>query len=220
MGGSLVLDVVRWAAIVSADTAVQFGEAEEAACIPASQRRRLPAFTRDILRCALPLMRDAPGRPIVLSSPYGDMVSTATLLADISRREPLSPSLFGLSVHNAPVGALGLCLDGPGDQTALAGDAATLSAGLVEAYVRLATAETAEVLLIHADERLPEIYAPFDDSTPGVFVAMVLRLVGASADTESVIAPGRAGAVALASSLAGGSRRLRFAPPSLRARAA
>lgn len=220
MGGSLVLDVVRWAAIVSADTAGQFGEAEEAGCIPAGQRRRLPAFTRDVLRCALPLMRDAPGRPIVLSSPNGDLASTATLLTDITRRDPLSPSLFGLSVHNAPIGALSLLLEGPGDQTALAGDAATLSAGLTEAYTRLATAEAAEVLLIHADEKLPEIYAPFEDDAPGVFVAMVLRLVGASGDAESDIAAGRVGAVALVSALANGAQRLRFAPPSLQARAA
>jgi len=220
LGGSLVLDVVRWAAIVSAETAVQFGEADEAGCIPTSQRRRLPAFTRDILRCALPLMRDAPDRPIILSSPHGDMASTATLLTDITKREPLSPSLFGLSVHNAPIGALSLCLDGPGDQTALAGGAATLSAGLLEAYARLVTAEAAEVLLIHADEKLPEIYAPFDAATPGVFVAMVLRLVGASADAESNIAAGRDGVIALVAAFANGARRLRFAPPSLQARAA
>ncbi len=220
MGGSLVLDVGRWGAIVSADTAVQFGEAEEAGCIPAGQRRRLPAFTRDILRCALPLMRDAPGRHIVLSSPHGDMISTTTLLTDITRRDPLSPSLFGLSVHNAPIGALSLMLEGPGDQTALAGDAATLSAGLTEAYARLATAEAAEVLLIHADEKLPDIYAGLDEASAGVFVAMVVRLVGASADSEIDIRPGRDGAAALVTALANGGRRLRFAPPSLHARAA
>jgi hypothetical protein len=220
LGGSLVLDVVRWAAIVSAETAVQFGEAEEAGCIPAGQRRRLPAFTRDILRCALPLMRDAPGRPIILSSPHGDMISTATLLTDITKRDPLSPSLFGLSVHNAPIGALSLLLENPGDQTALAGDAATLSAGLTEAYGRLATAEAAEVLLIHADEKLPEMYAPFDATAPGVFVAMVLRLVGGSSNAECEIAHDREGAVALVASLSDGARRLRFTPPRLHARAA
>jgi hypothetical protein len=142
LGKAFSLDVAAWAAIVSDETVEDLGAAEPVSTIPAGQRRRLPAFTRDVLRCTLPLLRERPRCPVVLTSPHGDLTSTVALLTDVVHRQILSPSLFGLSVHNAPTGALSLCLDHPGDQIALAGDAGTLSMGLMEAYARLVTGET------------------------------------------------------------------------------
>jgi len=220
LGRSLVLDVAAWAAVVSTETTAQLGAAVAETDIPASQRRRLPTFTRNVLRCALPLLQSAPQTPLILTSINGDLPSTVALLNDIARREVLSPSLFGLSVHNAPAGALSLCLENPGDQIAIGGDAATLAAGLVEAYARLSTGECATIVLIHADDRLPDVYAELDDETPGVFLAMTLTLVGASDDAEIDVEAGRAGANALVAALAAGQRRLRFSPPRLQAVAA
>jgi hypothetical protein len=220
LGKSLILEVAGWAAVVSGETTEQLGLAEAATAIPAAQRRRLPAFSRDVLRCTLPLLRDRPGCPVVLSSPHGDLISTVALLTDIARREILSPSLFALSVHNAPTGALSLCLEQPGDQTSLAGDAATLSAGLTECYARLATGEVDTILLVHAEEKLPTIYADLDDDAPGVFVAMVLRLANNQEQAEHSVGPSRAGAVALTHALAAGQTRLRYSPPQIEALAA
>lgn len=220
LGGRLILDIGRWAAVVNAETVTDLGEAEDAGRIPPTLRRRLPQFTRDVVRCALPLMRATPGQPIILSSRYGDLSGAVTLLSDIVRREPVSPSLFGLSVHNAPIGALSLCVDGPGDQTAVAGAGATLDAGLTEAYARLACSEAAEVVLIHADDKLPSAYAALDDGAPGVFVAMTLRRADASDAEAAHIEPASRSAGALVDALARGVRRLSFSPPSLSARAA
>lgn len=219
MGKSLELEVFNWAAVVSTETAEDFGAAEPATIIPAAQRRRLPAFSRDILRLALPLLRDAPGCPIVLSSPHGDLASTVTLLSDIARREVLSPSLFGLSVHNAPAGALSLLLEQPGDQISLAGDDATLAAGLTEVYARLVTQGAASILLIHADERLPPMYEAFEEpNTPGVIVAMMLRRADGGGSSYD-IGEGRGGTVELVAALRAGRMRLRFAPPAYKAAA-
>lgn len=220
MGRSLVLDVAAWAAIVCGQTVEPFGAAGDVSVIPAGPRRRLPPFARDVLRCALPLLREAPQTPVVYSSPNGDLDSTLTLLKDIARHELLSPALFALSVHNAPAGALSQCLAGPGDQISIAGDEATLSAGLVEAYARLASGECASLLLIHAEERLPETYAALDDETPGVFLALNLRLVGGSDSTDINVGAGRAGVVAVARALEAGQTRLRFTPPHMQALAA
>jgi len=217
---ALSLDVAAWAAIVSHETVDELGAAEPAASIPAAQRRRLPGFTRDVLRCALPLLRDKPRCPVVLTSPHGDLASTVTLLTDVAHRQVLSPSLFGLSVHNAPTGALSLCLGEPGDQTALAGDAGTLSVGLLEAYARLATGEAACILLCHAEERLPPVYAEFDDDAPGVVLAMILRLSDAAARPGVTAGRGRAGAVDVARALAAGASRISCLPPRAEALAA
>lgn len=215
----LALAVSRWAAIVSDGTDERFGAAEDASAIPAQQRRRLPAFTRNVLQCALPLLREQPGTGVVLSSPNGDLDSTVTLLSDIARNELLSPSLFGLSVHNAPLGALSLSIEGPGDQISLGGDAATLSAGLVEAWAQLTTGEAASVVLVHAEERLPALYSDLDETTPGVFIALTLTLA-AGTDEGIAVAPGRTGALALVQALSAGQSRLTFSPPRLEAQAA
>lgn len=213
MGRSLGLGVANWAAIVSAETAEEFGAAAPETIIPASQRRRLPAFSRTVLRTALPLLTDKPRCPVILTSPHGDLHSTVTLLTDIAKREVLSPSLFGLSVHNAPTGALSLCLEQPGDQVSIAGDAATLSAGLTEAYARLATAEAHSVVLIYAEERMPETYAAFDTATPAVFLAVELTLSNDEASMETPIGPGRDGALAVVHALNRGARRLHWSLP-------
>lgn len=213
MKSGLTLDVAAWAAIIAAETSEPLGAAEPATIIPATQRRRLPPFARDTLRCMLPLLRDQPRCPVIYSSPHGDLISTVTLLTDVAQKQILSPSLFGLSVHNAPIGALSLCLDEPGDQTALAGDAASLSAGFTEAYARLATGEATSIVLCHAEDVLPPCYAEFDHAAPGIFLAMVLRLPDERAHDAVAVGPARAGAVALARALAAGARRVTATPP-------
>lgn len=218
MGRSLDLSVTAWAAIVSAENAEQLGAAGAATEIPANQRRRLPPFTRDVLRCALPLLRDAPATPVVFCATHGDLDSTVKLLSDMANGELLSPALFALSVHNAPPGALSLCATPAGDHTAIAGGEQALSAGLTECYARLASGEAQSVLLIHAEERLPQIYADLDDDAPGIFLAMRLNVAAAGAPID--VGAGRAGALAVARALASGVTHLRFTPPVVQARAA
>jgi hypothetical protein len=203
-----VLEVAQWAAIV--DATEELGVAATAAVIPDQQRRRLPRFARDVLRCALPLLHAAAGAPVVLCSPNGDLASTLKLLTNVVQRELLSPSLFALSVHNAAAGALSLALSQPGDQTAIAGDAGTLSAGLIEAYTRLRSGEAASIVLVYADERLPSVYAGLEPDDPGIVVAMALKAPDADASGVGV-GGGRAGALNVVRALQQGRSHLAFA---------
>lgn len=221
MGKSLELDVQNWAAVVSGETVEDLGAAEPATVIPAAQRRRLPSFSRDVLRVSLPLLRGQPRCSVVLSSPHGDLTSTVTLLSDIARREVLSPSLFGLSVHNAPTGALSLMIEHPGDQISLAGEDVTLAAGLTESYARLATQDAPSILLIHADERVPSVYEAFEHSdAPSVIVAMMLHRAEGSAAGPISVHEGRSGAASVVEALRAGQKRLLFSPPKPKALAA
>lgn len=207
----LVLEVSAWAALVAG---AAMGECGAVAEIPPAHRRRLPYFARSVLSCALPLVRACP-RPIVYVSEQGDLASTVALLGDLARAEIPSPALFALSVHNGPVGALSLCAPAR-DHTALAGDDATLAAGLTETFARLATGDAPEMLLIYAEEALPEIYHSFERSTaPGVFLTLVLRLAATPGAEAVEISGGREGALALAHKLAAGARRVRFNAPAL-----
>lgn len=209
MGPSYALEVADWAALISSDSVEQLGAAEGPECIPSQYRRRLPAFARDAARCALPVLRVDPTAPVVFSSVNGDLPSAATLLSDLARKELLSPALFSMSVHNAPAGVLGLCLSEHGDHTAIAGASATLPAALLECYARLLEDDVDSVVLIHADDRMPPIYAQFDEDTPGAFLTLRLRRATA-VDATVQVTPGRTGAVALARSLQNGARQLSF----------
>lgn len=218
MGRSLVLETTAWAGIVAADNAEQLGAAGAAAEIPAALRRRLPPFSRDMVRCTLPLLREAPETAVIASGTRGDLESTVKLLTDLANGELLSPALFAFSVHNAPAGALSLCLKPTGDHTALAGDREAFAAALTEAYARIATGEAESVIVAHAEERDPAFYEHLgDQTTPGVFLA--LRLTRAHGEAQHELAPGRAGLIALARALEAGATRIGFAPPSLRAAA-
>lgn len=218
MESPLFLEVTAWAALVG-DQAL--GACAELADIPPAHRRRLPPFARSALRCALPLLRAAPRNTVVYVSEQGDLESTVTLLSDLARKELISPALFALSVHNGPAGALSLCVAPAGDHTALAGDDATLAAGLTEAYARLACEECAALVLIYAEQQLPEIYREFENSgAPGVFLALELRPAAGPGGAHAAIGPGRDGARAMALALAAGLRRIAFAPPRVGALAA
>jgi len=218
LGRSLVLETAAWAALTSADAVEQWGAAGAASEIPAALRRRLPPFSRDMVRCTLPLLREAPQTAVIASGTRGDLASTVKLLTDLAAGELLSPALFAFSVHNAPAGALSLCLPS-GDHTALAGGEGAFAAALTEAYARLATGEADSVIVSHAEERDPEFYEHLGDHrTPGVFLA--LRLTLAEGDAQHKLAPGRAGLIALTQALQAGARRIGFDPPSFQARAA
>jgi hypothetical protein len=220
LGRSLVLEAAAWAAIVSADTAEQLGAAGAATEIPAALRRRLPPFSRDMMRCALPLLRDHPADTVIASGTRGDLDSTVKLLTDLARGELLSPALFAFSVHNAPAGALSLCLKPTGDHTALAGAEDAFAAALTEAYARLAIGEAQSVLVVHAEARDPEFYEHLGDhATPGVFLAVRVTRAADEAGAHN-LAPARAGLIALAHAFSAGATRIRFSPPSLRAAAA
>lgn len=209
MTPSLVLEVAGWAALLHTERVESLGAAGEPGVIPAQFRRRLPAFARDVVRCALPLLADWPRAPVVFASPNGDLDSAVALLRDIARSELISPNLFSLSVHNAPAGILSLCAPEPGDHTAIAAGAASLAAGLVECHLRMACDAAPSVVLAYADLRTPEIYAPWDVDAPGVALAMRLEPAqGGAPDLD--IASGRAGVVALARAMADGARRIRF----------
>lgn len=215
---ALVLDVVAWSAILKSGLARGFGAVQAEECIPSGRRRRLPEFTRNILRCAIPLLAQAPGKALVLCSINGDLASTVKLLRDLSAMEPLSPTLFALSVHNASAGALSLCVDEPGDQVAIAGGDHSLQAGLVEAYALMRSGAAEAVILVFAEDRLDSVYTDLDNQSPGVFLAMEVQLVSSPSASRVVVQPHRAGAETLVAALDAGVRQLQFAAAHMRER--
>lgn len=214
---SLELEIRDWAAIIGAAEGMgTLGNAADASEIPAALRRRMPPFARETVRACLRLMRDAPESDLVLCSNYGDLAGAASLLTDLARGELLSPATFSLSVHNAPAGLVGQSLGARSSHTAIAANGASLAAGLLDAYARLASGDAQSVVLIAADLPTPDIYKAFDEDAPAAHLALKLRLAGSSAPKVEC-ANGRHGLIEIARALNEGARRIAFNAAEARA---
>ena len=157
-----------WAAATDAALPPSNDEAPALAAMPAMSRRRLNPLGRTAAQVAYELADPTPaadtvaGTPMVYTSRYGDAGRSLALLADLARGEPISPTAFGLSVHNAIGAMVSIARGDRAHHSALAGGASSAGAGLIEAASLLADGEDS-VVLVHYDAPLPGDYADFAD---------------------------------------------------------
>lgn len=155
--------------------------------VPAMQRRRIDRLGRMAIQTAYWCQRaEAEGIPFVFASRHGDVACSVELLESLSRRETLSPTSFGLSVHNAIAALYSIVRGERGNYLAVAAGHATPEAALVEAAGLLGDGSP-EVLVVVYDAALPEVYADFRDE-PDPFHAWCWRV--APADRGDGIAVG------------------------------
>ena len=165
-----------WRAWASAP-AVPVGEVQAPlGAVPPMVRRRLDALGRVALQAAFdvapsarvpaPANADAvtPAAeiPAVFASRYGDAARGLDLLADLVRGDALSPTSFGLSVHNAIAAMYGIVRGDRSNQLAVAAGPDSAPAALVEPPGLLADGAP-EVLVVYCEAPLPADYAPFED---------------------------------------------------------
>jgi hypothetical protein len=143
--------------------------------LPAMQRRRLSTLGRMLLHVSWPLAEGQPPMPLVFVSRHGETPRTLAILQALGADEPLSPTQFSLSVHNAIIGQWSILRGDSSEMTALAGEGDGLENGVLEALSLLAEGAPA-VLLVVAEEAQPALYAPFIDDVPCAY-ALALRLV-------------------------------------------
>ncbi len=144
------------------------------AFLPALQRRRLSRLARMTLETAWPLCGDDEQLPFVFGSHHGETPQTLALLSDIVDGQPLSPTRFGLSVHNAIAGQWSILRGQRGESSAIAGEADTFEHAVVEGLLQLAAGVPA-VLVVVAEELPPTAYAPWIADVPFSY-AVALRL--------------------------------------------
>lgn len=141
--------------------------------LPAMQRRRLSPLAKAAFAAAHPLIhqRDI---PLLCCSVHGEALRTYSLLGDVAAGEDLSPTAFGLSVHNAIAGQLSILCGVRSPALALAGGDYPLQAGLLEAAGLLAEGAR-ELVLLFCEEPLPEMYLASAQS-PQFICATALHL--------------------------------------------
>jgi hypothetical protein len=152
------------------------------AAVPAMQRRRFAPLGRLAAQAAFDLAGDAgsaadddlAGPPTVYASRYGETSRCLDLLADQARGDALSPTGFGLSVHNAIGAMIALTRADRRNSSAIAAGRATAAAGVAEAIALLEDGASAANLVVY-DAPLPAGYAAFEDE-PSAHFAWAWRL--------------------------------------------
>lgn len=149
--------------------------------LPAMQRRRLSPLARSAFAVAWHCLSPGEEVPLLCSSADGEMQRTVALLGALAEEEPLSPTSFSLSVHNAIAGQMSIALGNQAAVLAIAPGDEGLAAAMVEACGLLA--EGAEqVVVVWYDEPLPEPYAAFGHHEPEA-AALAMRLGRGGAGT-------------------------------------
>ena len=117
---------------------------------------------------------DLDDNPTVYASRYGETGRCLELLAEHARGAALSPTGFGLSVHNAIGAMIALTRGDRRNSSAIAAGRATAAAGVAEAVALLDDGARSASLVVY-DSPLPGGYAVFADE-PSAHFAWAWRL--------------------------------------------
>lgn len=137
------------------------GEAAVSA-MPAMLRRRAGPIGKMALETAYRCLGGKANVPTVFCSRHGECVRSVELLADLAQGQPLSPTSFSLSVHNAAAGLFSIARQDPASHAAVAAGHSGVEHAVIEACGLLADG-AAEVLLVVYDGFLPEIFDEYRD---------------------------------------------------------
>lgn len=148
--------------------------------IPAMQRRRIERLGRMAIQaacwCEAGDGADAQV-PLVFASRHGDVARSIELLESLAGDAALSPTAFGLSVHNAVAALYSIARGQRGNYLALAAGRSTVEAACVEAFGLLAEGAP-EVRVVCYEAPLPSVYAGFRDE-PDAWFAWCWRITAA-----------------------------------------
>lgn len=164
--------------------------APDVSFLPAMQRRRLSRLARMAFCVGWPLAEGREALPLVFASRHGETPRTFDILSDLAADQPLSPTQFSLSVHNAVIGLWSIMRGETSEMTAIAAAGDGLEHGLIEACALLNEGAPA-VLLIITEEQPPEAYARCINDVPFPYAVGLL------------LTPGEQWQVSLASGTAG-----------------
>jgi Beta-ketoacyl synthase, N-terminal domain len=131
--------------------------------MPPMLRRRAGFLGKMALEVAYQCLGQRVDVPTVFASRHGDAARSVDLLLDLSRDVPISPTSFGLSVHNAIGGLFSIARGDHSSNVALAAGQSSVEHAVIEACGILAEGEP-EVLLVVYDCPLPTPYRAFQDS--------------------------------------------------------
>ncbi|MCC7599521.1 beta-ketoacyl synthase chain length factor [Janthinobacterium sp. FW305-129] len=187
-------------------------------------RRRAGQLGKMALEVAYTCLGEQRDIPLVFCSRHGEVARAVELLSALIQGEPLSPTAFGMAVHNASAGLFSIARADTANQLAIAAGAASLEAAVIEACGLLADG-AAQVLLVLAECPLPDPFEAFEDcheqphafawllqaeADPGAAFSLTWRARG-SDDALAVDSGGMPGSLAVLRFMLGGIRTFEHA---------
>ena len=169
-----------WAAWAAQPWSIEAGDEPKVAAMPAMLRRRAGFLGRMALEVAYTCLGRDADVPTVFCSRHGEVGRAIALLGDLARGEPLSPTSFGLAVHNASAGLFSIARTDRANHIALAAGPSTIEHAVIEACGLLADGAPM-VLLVACDEPLPALLSGFEDCAEQPY-AFAWAMVGAGED--------------------------------------
>ena len=149
------------------------------------QRRRLSPFDKLALHCALTAADECLTTvPSVFASRHGDLVKTSKLISDVAARELLSPTQFGLSVHNAVGGLFSIYTGNKAPLTAISAGEDTFFAAMLDALAKLKANNYPQILLVYTETVVPQMYQQYIAQDE---VSIGCALLLASAELEAIV---------------------------------
>ncbi len=130
--------------------------------MPPLLRRRAGFVNRMALEAAYQCLGSDKNVPTIFASRHGEASRSVELLIDLAAGQPLSPTSFGMSVHNATGGLFSIARQDHANDIGLAAGQSTVEHAVIEACGLLAEGES-RVLLVVYDSPLPAVYAAFED---------------------------------------------------------
>jgi len=151
-----------WQAWAQSDAVIS-GDAEPGVrAMPAMLRRRAGFLGKMALEVAYQCLGERTDVPTIFCSRHGEVSRSVELLNDLANGVPLSPTSFGLSVHNATGGLFSIARKDQAGNIAFAAGQSSIEHAVIEACGLLCDGEPA-VLLVVYDCPLPAVYSEFED---------------------------------------------------------
>ncbi|ANH69433.1 beta-ketoacyl synthase chain length factor [Mitsuaria sp. 7] len=158
-----------WRAWLASPTPIAGEGQPPLAEVPAMMRRRIDPLGRAALQAAWWAQgtpeEGAGTMPVIFASRWGEIARSLTLLQQLAGGEPLSPTHFSLSVHNASGALYSMARQDKQNYLAVAGGEHSAEAAFAEALGLLADGAP-QVLVAHVDAPLPEAYAALGQIDP------------------------------------------------------
>lgn len=149
-----------WTHIDTAGNEQSHSTLTKAQRIPAMLRRRLGSLGKAAIASGEELIANIDESiPTVFCSQHGDLKRTLGLLDSLSKQEPLSPTQFSLSVHNAIAGIYSIARKDHSATTALSCMQDDVSTALLETQLILEEQQSQYALCIVHDEPVPARYS-------------------------------------------------------------
>lgn len=142
--------------------------------LPSMMRRRLSNLGKIALKVCYDCHDSEHKLRTIFASRHGEANQTVAILADIIKREPVSPTKFSLSVHNTSSGLYTIASENTKASTAIAARLDSFEMGFVEAHALLASGREDKVLLVYADTPLDPPFDILVDYEPPFAAAFVL----------------------------------------------